>query len=150
MATDLWPDADGLIADGFTIGFAYADSTSITANYPVMVGAHAASRVAVTIPTLNEGFGVALKTPVAVGDMIPVCTYGIVKMTTPAAAAADYPVIGNYVVSVANTGVSNVRTMLTTNLKLFNGASATNVLGLALQTCTAVSDEFLVLVGKCI
>jgi hypothetical protein len=154
MATDLWPDADGLIADGFTIGFAYADSTSITANYAVKVGTTGASKIPVTVAAaVGDGVAVALKTPVAVGDMIPLCFYGLVKMVNCASgddSAALMPTIGKFVMNSAALGVQGYRTLLTTNMALFTGASACNILGLCLQTCTAVSDEFAVLVGKCI
>ena len=150
--TDFWPEKDGLVADGFTVGFCYADHTTITANYPVTYGTHAASRLAVDVcAAIGDGIGVALKTPVAVGDMIPVCFYGIVKMVVGTTGVGAYiPAIGKYVHSDANLGVINAQggSTNTSTYKLFGGASY--VLGIALQTPVAAADEFLVLVGKCI
>jgi len=153
--TDYWPDKDGLIADGFTIGFCYADDTTITANYTVKVGTTGASKIPVAASTaIGDGIGVALKTPVAVGDMIPVCFYGLVKMVNAATGGSDpaalTPTIGKYVMNSGLTGVfvgQGISTN-TSTYKVFSGASY--VLGLCLCTVAATSDEFPVLVGKCI
>jgi len=150
MATDWWPDQDGRIVDGCTVGFCYADSTSITANQAVKVGTSASGRLAVTVAAAcGDGIGIALKAPVAVGDPVPVLFYGLMKLTAcygGAAATTGKISIGSFVMNSAVAGVCGGSMAETTLQSLACGASY--ILGLALQSATATSDEILVLVGK--
>ena len=145
----MWPEADGVIVEGFSIGFCYADDTSITANGFVKVGTHAASRVPVAVSALcGDAIGMAMKTPVAIGDMIPVLFYGVAKVTTAYADTSLKPYIGSFLMNSTATTVTGVGALVLANLELFTGASY--ILGMALQTPGATADEILALVGKCI
>ncbi len=151
MATDFWPDQDGRLVDGCTIGFCYAESTSITANYAVKMGTSTASRIGVGVCAANgDGIGVALKTPVAVGDPIPVLMMGLIKMKLSAGAmnTGVFPKIGSFIINSVTDGISGTGTVATTNLQLFLGPSY--ILGIAWATATALSDEIPVFVGKCV
>jgi len=148
MATDWYPDEEREIVQGFNIGFCYCDA-AVAEGAAVKKGTSASGRVAVTTAAaVGDGIGVALKAGSA-GSYIPVCTYGLIKMTCANATAIT---IGDFVMNSAESGViggAHVNAKGTsTNVKLFGGSSY--VLGMALQTSTAISDEILVLVGKCI
>ena len=154
MATDYWPDQDGRIFDCLTVS-AYAESTSITANYAVMMGTSTSGILKVTVPSssnLGEGFGIALKTPVAVGDYIPVMLLGICKTIVAgfgAAASVQKVMVGSLVINSGVTGIigvgdANSGVFLT---PLWKGSSC--ILGKALQSGVSASDEVLIFVGKC-
>jgi len=147
MATDYWPDQDGRISDGFTIGYCYADSTDITAGGYVKVGSPASGRVAVTVAAaVGDAIGVILKAPVVEGEHIPVLFYGVMKLTQ--SSVGDTTTVGEFVMNSANSGFVHMAVPLWSGLVLGGGASY--ILGMALQTTTANGDEILVLVGKCI
>lgn len=155
MATDYWPEGDGLISEGYSIGFFYADSTSITAGQGVIPGSSAASRCAVTVSAgIGDGFGVALKTPVAVGDIIPVLILGVYKFLAGTnGTAASIPTIGKGVMNSHVAGYGHVcRPCVASNPSLLNTlacfAGASYILGIALQSATVEGDEILVLVGR--
>jgi len=151
MATDYWPDQDGRIFDCLTVN-AYAESTDITANYSVILGTSTAGIFKVSVPAAyGDACGVALKTPVAVGDYIPVMLLGVMKMLVAgfgAAATANKVLVNSFLINSSTSGVvaignANSGTQLTS---LISGVS--HILGLALQTGAAASDEVLVFVGR--
>ena len=78
--TDLYPDEEGMILDGLTIGFAYA-AGSITLNQCVALDSTAVSGVVSVVAGSSDGdsVGVALKTAVT-GDRLPVLLFGMMKL----------------------------------------------------------------------
>lgn len=141
--TDFWPSEKGLIVEGLTIGFFYC-TAAVAEGAPCKMGTPASGRIAVTTAAaFGDAMLVALKAG-GIGETIPCAESGVMKMTVAQAAAVT---AGDFVMNSAEVGVkigqggSN-----STLLKLFGGDSY--VLGMALQTSAAASDEILVLLGK--
>src|SRR4030042_6959321 len=80
MAVDLYPDEEGHIGDGLIIGYCKCQAT-VVQNAAVKIHATAVSGAVSVAPSAADAdsYAVALKGGV-VGDYIPVCFYGVVKM----------------------------------------------------------------------
>jgi len=144
--TDYFPNKDGYVCDGQVIGFCYADDTTMTAGSYVTVGATRAKYVGVAVSAVEcDGIGMCLRTPSAIGDIVPVAFNGIVKTL-----ASGTIVIGEVVSNSATTKTAVVRAMAETNsTNLLALGGTARILGLALQANTAgVADEILVFLGK--
>lgn len=144
--TDYYPNKDGYICDGNVIGFCYADDTTMTAGAFVTVGSTQKKYVGVAI-TAAEGdaIGMCLRTPAAIGDIVPVAFRGIVKTT-----ASGTITIGQLVSNSGTTVTAIVTAMseLTSANLMCNGGTA-RIVGTALQSSTAgQADEVLVMVGR--
>lgn len=141
MATDYWPEQDGVIVKGLICGFCYADE-ALTAGTMVSWGTSAVGRVAVKAAGSETGdaVGVALKSVTTAGDIVPVVFSGIVKLTT-----AETLAIGNLVInnksSIAIVGMG-------ASTKLYINSGTQYILGCTMQAGTDDNgDELLVLVG---
>jgi len=144
--TDYFPNKDGYICDGNVIGFCYADDTTMTAGAFVTVGSTQAKYVGVAV-TAAEGdaIGMCLRTPGAVGDIIPVAFRGVVKAT-----ASGTITIGQ-LVSNSGTTVTAVVTAMSelTSVNLMCNSGTARIVGTAMQSSTAQqADEVLVMLGR--
>lgn len=148
--TDLYPDEEGYIGDGAVIGFCRA-TAAIALHSAVQLHATGVSGViSVTAGAADgDGIGVALKEATAVGDRIPVCFYGVVKMVA-GAVLAEGDMAKN---DASATYVLPIDTLTHDEFELWRGVSggATSTawrLGMCLQAAAASGDEFLLLVGR--
>lgn len=150
--TDYWPDQEGRISDGFTMGFCYAEDVTMVANNWVKVGTSAtAGRVGVAVTSLKGdcNLGMVLKTPVTIGDMVPVMTYGVAKAQCLSHGGVTGCHAGSF---CCNSGAGYITETLFTTLlwmPITGTTAASSMLGLILQTGAANKDEVLVLLGKC-
>ena len=152
--TDYWPDQEGRISDGYTCGFFRAGDITMVANNWVKTTASAAGYIGCVVTTTKGdcNLGMVLKTPVAVGDRVPVVTYGIVKSQCYSAGAITGVTAGSF---CCNSGASHYTQEI---LQFTAGATAVAAvagglsfcLGLILQTLAADGDEGLILIGKCV
>ena len=145
--TDYFPNKDGYICDGQVIGFCYADDVTMAAGNWVKPGVTRQHYIGVAnCLTKNGAFGMCLRTPSAVGDVIPVAFGGIVKTI-----ASGTIVIGDLVGSSATTATTIVRVWAenTDSANYLHNAGTAHILGTALQSNTALTaDEILVMLGK--
>jgi len=147
MATDWYPSEEGAIFEDAAFILPCYPDAAITEMSSVKPGTSAAGRVSVAASTaMGDGIGVALRaaTDTAVPERIPVLFYGGIKTTR--SNGSTNITSGNFVMNSITTTVTDVGTMAIASLDGFGGAS--HILGMALQTTTADSDEILVLVGK--
>jgi hypothetical protein len=141
MATDYWPDEEGYIVEGLTIGFCYADA-AIGEMDAVQVTGTTAGRVRVaTSAATGDSQGVALKAAGAAGAYIPVAFTGVVKMTAACSISVGDLVAG------AITGDSVIEFDDESDNLTGLGGSAW-LLGMALQAAATTGDEILVLLGR--
>ena len=143
--TDHWSKQTGLIVPGFEIGFCTA-TAAVTEGYGVKVGTHVTQTVPITLSAgVGDSVGVVLKTA-GIGEICPVCFYGVMRMDTTSAVT-----IGNFVIGASGgatvLGIQAAGGNTYANYKAFGGASY--ILGMALQTATS-GDEILILIGKCL
>ena len=149
-ATDLFPNKDGYIEDGHVVGFCYADDVTMTAGSFVTWGASRANYVGVAVSTdACDAVGMCLRTPSAVGDIVPVAFKGIVK-----AACHSTIAIGD-LVGISSTTVTALIEALAayaSNTLAHNSSLYTaRILGMALQGGNndgTEADEVLVMIGK--
>jgi len=145
--TDYFPNKDGYITDGNVIGFCYADDTTMVAGSFVTVGATRTQYIGVAVTAAEcDGIGMCLRTPSAIGDIIPVAFRGVVK-----AVASGTITIGQMVSNSKTTATAVVLTHAeATSATLMSNAGTARILGVALQgQATAVTaDEILVMLGR--
>lgn len=149
-STDYFPNKDGYIEDGHVVGFCYADDVTMTAGSFVQFGASRANYVAVAVAAeAADSVGMCLRTPSAIGDIVPVAFMGVVK-----AAVHSTIAIGD-LVSNSKTTVTAVIEALgayTSNKQVHNnigGNFTARILGTALQGGNGTApDEILILLGK--
>jgi len=145
--TDYYPNKDGYVADGNVIGFCYADDTTMTAGSYVTVGATRAHYIGVAVTAAEcDGIGMCLRTPSAIGDIVPVAFRGVVKTT-----ASGTILIGEMVSNSMTTKTAVVLVHAesdSANIMVNSGTA--RILGTALQgQATAVTaDEILVMLGR--
>ncbi len=149
---DYYPQEEGAVFDANSyIIPAYPDG-AISEMSSVKLGTTASGRINVVVSSaLGDGMAIALKAATGAGapSRIPIIWYGIVKVT--GGQAGTVVTAGTFVMNsitttyAAGTGLGTVGTA---QLKLTGGSSY--VMGMALQTTAAGTDEFLLLVGKCI
>ena len=145
--TDYYPNKDGYITDGNVIGFCYADDTTMAAGSFVTAGSTQAKYVGVKVTAAEcDGIGMCLRTPSAIGDIVPVAFRGVVK-----AVASGTITIGQLVSNSMTTKAAVVLTHAeATSATLIANAGTARILGTALQgQATAVTaDEILVMLGR--
>jgi len=147
--TDYWPqeenavfDAESYILPCYPEG-SISEMSSVKANASTTAG-----RLDVAASTAyGDGLGIALKAATGAGapSRIPVLFYGAAKLTFDQSAAVT---MGQFVMNSITTTYAVPTVSEAGTLKLFGGSSY--VMGMALQTTAAGSDECIVLVGKCI
>lgn len=142
MATDFWPDEEGLIVQGLDIGF-FTASGIVTEGKPVKLGTGAAGLIKCQNgAAVGDAFGIALKSA-STGAMVPVAITGVIKVLVDGNTPSSI-VTGDFLMNSALVVIDPTITSAT--LKVFEGSSY--VLGVALQPSTAASDEILILLGK--
>ena len=145
--TDYFPNKNGYVTDGNVIGFCYADDTTMTAGSFVTVGATRAHYVGVAVAAEEcDGIGMCLRTPSAIGDIIPVAFRGVVKTVASGTIA-----IGDLVSNSKTTKTAIVLALAETDsANLMVNSGTARILGVALQgQATAVTaDELLVMLGR--
>lgn len=146
MATDWYPTQEGRIADGLTIN-CIVGATAVAELDIVKHGVSASGQITVIPATaIADGWGVALRAG-AVGDPVPVLVYGLVKLVNGTVAAVEQ---GQVVINSANSYIQSCEDSPLVEADLMPCGGLSIVLGMLMQTTTAISDEVLVLVGKCI
>jgi hypothetical protein len=147
-ATDYFPNKDGYIEDGHVIGFCYADDTTMAAGSFVKFGTSRANYVAVAAATAAaDSVGMCLRTPAAIGDVVPVAFMGVVKTAVHSTIA-----IGDLVSNSKTTITAVVEALgaYTSEKQVHNGIGGNftaRILGTAMQAGNP-ADEILVLLGK--
>ena len=147
-ATDLFPNKDGYIEDGHVVGFCYADDVTMTAGSWVTFGTSRANYVAVAITAAAaDACGMCLRTPAAVGDVVPVAFMGLVKTAVHSTIA-----IGDLVSSSITTKTAIIEALgaYSSEKQIHNGVGGNftaRILGTAMQGGNP-TDEILVLLGK--
>jgi len=149
-AVDYFPNKDGYIEDGHVIGFCYADDTTMAAGSFVKFGTSRANYVAVAVSDdACDAVGMCLRTPSAVGDVVPVAFKGVVK-----AACHSTIAIGSLVGNSSTTVTALIEALgaYGSNALIHNSTAYTaRVLGMALQggnNAGTSPDEILVMLGK--
>ena len=147
MAVDYFPNKDGYIEDGHVVGFCYADDVVMTAGAFVTWGASRANYVAVKASDLAcDAVGMCLRTPAAVGDIVPVAFKGIVKAAVHSTIAIG-DLVGNS--STTITALIPVFDAYASNLLFHNSSLYTaKILGMALQAGAVPKDEILIMINK--
>jgi hypothetical protein len=152
--TDYWPQEEGAIFDANSyILPCYPDDT-ISELAAVAMGTTSAGRISVeAADAIGDGVGVALKAATGTGapTRIPVLFYGVVKLSSVATSTVT---TGTFCMNNTTTTYSFGASMgLDTDITtLVIGGGASYIMGMALQghAYSALGDEILVLVGKCI
>jgi hypothetical protein len=148
--TDYYPQEEGAIFDANSYILPCRPDGEITELSSVKMGTTVAGRISVLVSAaFGDGVGIALKASSGAGvpSRIPIIFYGVVKVT----AGQDGTVVtsGTFVMNSITTSFAagdGVGTVAYDNLVVGGGASY--IMGLALQTTAAGTDEFLMLVGK--
>ena len=145
--TDYYPNKDGYVTDGNVIGFCYADDTTMAAGSFVTVGSTQKHYVGVAVTAAEcDGIGMCLRTPSAIGDIVPVAFRGVVK-----AVASGTITIGELVSNSLTTATAVVLAHAETDsANIMVNSGTARILGTALQgQATAVTaDEILVMLGR--
>lgn len=144
--TDYWPHQEGVIADGFSIGFAEAYA-AIEAFEVVHMHTTASTDSIYVAPAAADadGYAVALKAATAQGDIIPVMYLGIVKMVAGDTINED-DVLEN---DATGTYVLPIQTITAGQYTCYRAMNYTGTrfrLGKTLNGAVT-GDEILVLVG---
>jgi len=149
VVVDWYPNKDGYVDDGHVVAFCYAEDVTMAAGAFVRFGATTRSNyVSVRVSDdCCDAVGMCLRTPVAIGDVVPVAFMGVVK-------TAVYSTIGiGDLVGNASTLVSAIVECPDSYgaILLRHNGNAGNftarIVGTALQG-GGVADEILVLLGK--
>jgi hypothetical protein len=145
--TDYFPAKDGYIEDGHVIGFCYAEDVTMTAGHFVTWGTSRANYVAVKVSAeACDAVGMCLRTPAAVGDIIPVAFMGVVKAAVHSTIAIG-DLVNNSVTTL--TAVVEALAAYPSNKLIHNSTAYTaRILGTALQTGAVPGDEILIMIGK--
>ena len=143
---DYYPDEEGVLLDGISIGWAQA-STTIYANTPIKLATATAGNIVIAAAGDRAGIGVAMKAGSS-SDYIPVLFYGVVKMFLSGTC-----VVGAAVVSGAAAATCGYVTRIPSYtvdqqllLRGLNYTGTVEVLGKAIQGGTT-GDEILILVA---
>lgn len=148
--TDYYPQEEGAVfdANSYILPCRPDDTTSEMSS--VKVGTTVAGRISVTVSAaFGDGIGIALKAATGAGapSRIPVLFYGIVKVT--AGQSGTVVTSGTFCTnSITTTYACGDGFGLSQYSTLVVGGGASYVMGMALQTTAAGTDEFLMLVGK--
>lgn len=142
MSTDWYPDEEGVLVDGLSLGWCIASST-ITALGAVKLDTATAGNIVVTAAADFEGIGIAMRGGSS-SDYIPILLYGVVKQMLGNAC-----LVGNAVGSGTTAGYVLAAATTIANVNLLRGINYTGTvehIGKALQGGTT-GAEILVLVA---
>jgi len=143
MSTDWYPDEEGIIVDGISLGWCQCNA-AVTANGAVKVDTATAGNIVVAPAEDFDGVGIAMRAG-ASSDYIPVLLYGVAKMMLGNAC-----LVGNAVGSGTTAGyvlaIGAYTAAEIDNLHGLNYTGTYEILGKALQGGTT-GAEVLVLVA---
>ncbi len=146
---DYYPQEEGAVFDANSYIIPCYPDGAISEMSSVKLGTTVSGRISVIVSSaLGDGCGIALKAATGAGapSRIPIIFYGIVKVT--GGSAGTVITTQTFIINSITTAFVGTGTCAAANVKLFGGASY--IMGMALQTTAAGTDEFLLLVGKCI
>jgi hypothetical protein len=142
--TDYYPDEEGVLLDGISLGWCQA-STTITANSQVAMDTATSGNVVVKQGAYRDSIGVAMRGGSS-SDYVPVLFYGIVKMKLAVTVAAGAPICSDttagYIGPMASYATATYLQMI--HAVCYTGS--VEVLGKAMQG-GVTDDEVLVLVS---
>lgn len=146
MAVDAYPDEEGVILDGFSVGFAKCVN-SIAGLQQVALGTTQVAGVISIVAGAAQGDSIALAMKAGVtDDIIPILLYGVAKMQGSAAckvgAGIESGVTAGIVVPVATQTAGAF-----TRYMKYNYTGTAFIYGYCLQPVVTALDEILVLIN---
>jgi predicted RecA/RadA family phage recombinase len=148
MATDWWPTQEGRIVDGLTLN-CIAEDGDIVEGQSVTWGTSTSGQITVDGSSgLGDGWGIALNASAAAGDAVAVLVYGLYKLTV--SNATGQPAQGEFCMSSGGTYITSIQDCGFTvdTLVATDAAGSSYLLGMAMQSATANSDDIVVFIGK--
>jgi hypothetical protein len=146
LAVDAYAEEDGVLLDGFSIGFC----TLVNVVAGLQQVALGATQVVGTVSVLagsaqGDSVGIAMKGG-NTGDVVPVLLYGVAKLTIIGTGVAGVSVESG-VTSGQAVPVATQTAGAFTRYKTFNWTGTAFILGKMLQTAATSGDSVLVLIN---
>jgi hypothetical protein len=144
LAVDYYPDEEGVLLDGISLGWCIA-STTIDANQQVAFDTATAGNVVALAGAYRDSCGVAMRAASS-SDYVPVLLYGIVKMKLAITVAAGSPVQSATAAGYVYPAASIATATYLSYMKALCYGGTVHILGKALQG-GLTDDEVLILVS---